>query len=271
MNPPRRKKRVLLTGAAGYVGGLVRSHLADTYDWLLTDRTPPPADARGLTFRPADIADLEALRPLCRGVDAVVHLAATADMHAAWEELLPSNIVGTYNILQAAAEAGCRRVLFASSIHVVDGVAGDAIATPEAPVSPLTLYGASKVWGEAAAACYARQKGLSVLCLRIGWVTPRNGPHIIPGMKNLEDVITHEDLVRLIAAALDAPDDVRFGIFYGVSDNRPNRYDIRNARELLGYRPQDDAFALAKGNYSAIGRHWAKRAVRKARKVLDIK
>jgi nucleoside-diphosphate-sugar epimerase len=270
MNPPRRKLRVLLTGAAGYIGGLVVSHLSDSYEWILTDRKPP-ADARGLPFRPADIADLDALRPLCRGMDAVLHLAATPDMNAAWEELLPSNIVGTYNILQAAAEAGCRRVVFASSIHVVDGNEGDAVSTPGAPVAPLTLYGASKAWGEAAAAFFARQKGLSVLCLRIGWVTPRDGPHIVPGMKNLEDVITHEDLIRLIAAALDAPGEVRFGIFYGVSDNRPNRYDIRNARERLGYEPQDDAFVLAEGNYSAIGRHWAKRAVRKARKVLHIK
>ena len=261
---------MLLTGAAGYIGGLIISHLADAYEWTLTDRKKP-ADARGLPFRPADIADPDALRPLCRGAEAIVHLAATADMHAVWDELLPSNIIGIHNVLQAAAEAGCRRVVFASSIHVVDGHESKVPLSTGAPVFPLTLYGASKAWGEAAGAYYARQKGLSVLCLRIGWVTPRNGPHIVPGAPNLEDVITHEDLIRLMAAALDAPEEVRFGIFYGVSDNHPERFDIRNARELLGYQPQDDAFALAGRNYSAIGRHWAKRAVRKARKVLSRK
>jgi uronate dehydrogenase len=268
MNPPVEKRRLLLTGAAGYIGGLITSHLSEKYEWLLTDQRRP-ADARGLRFLPADITDLNALRPLCKGSETVVHLAGMADLKAGWEEILPPNIIGVHNILQAAGEAGCQRVILASSIHVMDGYPEGIEVRTDMAVSPLTLYGASKAWGEALAACYAQQKNLSVLCLRIGWVTPRDGRHVVPGVPHLEDVITHEDLLRLITAAIEAPKAVRYGIFHGTSGNHPSRWDIRNARELLHYEPRDDAFALAKQNYPAIARHWGRRAVRKARKVIE--
>jgi nucleoside-diphosphate-sugar epimerase len=260
----------LVTGAAGYIGGLITSHLTERYEWILTDRIRP-ADTRGLRFIPAEISDLNALRPLCKGSEIIVHLAGMADLKAVWEEILPPNIIGVYNILQAAGEAGCKRVIFASSIHVVDGYAEEVDVRPDMPVSPLTLYGASKAWGEALAACYARQEKLSVLCLRIGWVTHRNGRHLVPGIPHLEDVITHEDLLRLITAAIEAPEEVRFGIFHGISDNHPKRLDIRNAREILHYEPQDDAFVLARKNYPAIVRQSGRRVVRKVRKVMNRK
>jgi NAD(P)-dependent dehydrogenase (short-subunit alcohol dehydrogenase family) len=270
MKPQAERRRVLLTGAAGYIGGLITSHLSEKYEWILTDRRRP-ADTRGLRFMPADITDLNALRPICRGSGSIVHLAGMADRNAVWEDLLPPNIVGVYNILQAASEAGCKRVIFASSIHVVDGYAEGLEVRPDMPVSPLTLYGASKAWGEALAAFYAKQQNLSVLCLRIGWVSPRNGRHLVPGIPHLEDVITHEDLLRLVTAGIEASEEVRFGIFHGISDNHPKRLDIRNARELLHYEPHDDAFALARKNYSAIGRRLGRRAVGKLRKVMDRK
>ncbi|MBN2083947.1 MAG: NAD(P)-dependent oxidoreductase [Anaerolineales bacterium] len=268
MKPQVEKKRVLLTGAAGYIGGLIASRLSEQYEWILTDRKRP-ADTRGLRFMPADISDLNALQPVCRGSEIIVHLAGMADLKADWDALLPPNIIGAYNILQAACEAGCKRVIFASSIHVVDGYAEELEVRPDMPVAPLTLYGASKAWGEALAAYYARQKNLSVFCLRIGWVTPRNGRHLVPGVPHLEDMITHEDLLRLITAGIEAPDAVRFGIFHGISDNHPKRWDLRNARELLHYEPRDDAFILARRNYSAIGRQLGRRVVRKVRKVID--
>jgi nucleoside-diphosphate-sugar epimerase len=270
MKPQDEKRRVLLTGAAGYIGRLITFHLSEKYDWLLTDLRRP-ADTRGLRFVLADITDLNALRPVCKGAETVVHLAGMPDLKAAWEHLLPPNIIGVYNILQAASEAGCRRVILASSIHVVDGYPAECDVRPDMAVSPLTLYGASKACGEALAACFTQQNNLSVLCLRIGWVSPRNGQHLVPGIPHLEDVITHEDLLRLVLAGIEAPKELRFGIFHGISDNHPKRLDIRNARELLHYEPRDDAFALAKLNFPAMGRHWGKRAVRKIRKVIGRK
>ena len=262
--------RVLLTGAAGHIGGLIIAHLADRYDWILTD-LQPPADTRGLPFVPADITDLAALRTLCKEAEVIIHLAAMANPDAAWQDLLQPNIVGIYNLFQAASEAGCRRIIFASSLHTVDGYPRDIQIRADMPVSPLTLYGATKAWGEAVAAFYAHQKNLPTICLRIGWVMPRNDRRIVPGAPHLDVVLTHDDLIQLITASIDAPDNLRFGIFHGISNNRWKRLDISNARELLKYEPQDDAFVLAKRNYPAIMRQWSGRVKRVLQSVVSRK
>src|SRR5262249_13354954 len=112
------RSKVLLTGAAGRIGSFLTRHLADRYDFFLTD-VRRPADSYGCPFVTADISDLAAMQALCRDIDTVVHLAADPSTAAAWESLLPRNVVGVQNIFQAAYEAGCRRVIFASSVNAV--------------------------------------------------------------------------------------------------------------------------------------------------------
>lgn len=261
-------KKVLLTGAAGYIGQLLIKHLAHLYDFALTD-IRQPANVRGFPFLPADITDLDALRPLCQGIDTVVHLAAASRPNATWEQLLPNNLIGVYNIFQAASEGGCRRVIFPSSIHVVDGYPKDVQVNPHMPVRPLTLYGATKAGGEAMASFYAHQKNLSAICLRIGWVMPRNDHRLRPDFPHLDLVLTHEDLLRLAVASIDAPDDLRFGIFQGISNNRWKRLDMSNTQGLLKYEPQDDAFELAKRNYPAALRRWSGRVRRAVKRRME--
>ena len=113
------------------------------------------------------------------------------------------------------------------------------------PVRPFNLYGATKAWGEAVACYYADQRGLSAICLRIGWVRRRDSPDLRPDHPYLSFVLTYEDLGQLVEKSIQAPDTLRFGIFHGVSNNRWKRLDISDARTVLGYEPQDDAFALA--------------------------
>jgi nucleoside-diphosphate-sugar epimerase len=113
------------------------------------------------------------------------------------------------------------------------------------PVRPLNLYGASKAWGEAVACFYADQKNISAICLRFGWVVERESKHIRLDHPYLDIALTYHDLARLVAASIDAPDELRFGVFHGVSNNRWKRLDISDARRLLGYEPEDDAFAIA--------------------------
>lgn len=238
------KRTVLITGAAGRIGSSLTRDLAGRYDLSLTD-VRPPADAHGFPFAEADIADQEAMRRLCQGVDTIIHLAADPSMEATWESLLPRNIVGLYNIFQAAHEAGCRRVIFASSVNAVFGYPKDVQVRTDMPVRPLNLYGASKAWGEAAACFYADQRSLSAICLRFGWVIERDSAAIRPDHPYLDIALTYEDLTRLMIASIDAPDTLRFGIFHGVSNNRWKRLDISDARALLGYAPEDDVFALA--------------------------
>jgi nucleoside-diphosphate-sugar epimerase len=238
------KQTVLITGAAGRIGSSLTRDLAGRYDLSLTD-VRSPDDTGGFPFVEADIADLEAMHRLCQGVDTVVHLAADPSMEATWESLLPRNLVGLYNIFQAAHEAGCRRVIFASSVNAVFGYPKDVQVRTDMPVRPLNLYGASKAWGEAVACFYADQRSLSAICLRFGWVVERDSDAIRPDHPYLDIALTYDDLTRLVVASIDAPDTLSFGVFHGVSNNRWKRLDISDARAILGYAPEDDAFALA--------------------------
>jgi nucleoside-diphosphate-sugar epimerase len=238
------RSKVLITGAAGRIGSFLTRHLADQYDFVLTD-VRPPDDTYGFPFVTADISDLTAMQALCRDIDTVVHLAADPSTAATWESLLPRNIVGVQNIFQAAHEANCRRVIFASSVNAVAGYPREVQVHTSMPVRPLNLYGASKVWGEAVACFYADQRGLAAICLRFGWVIARDSQHLRPDHPLLSMALTYEDLSKLVVASIEAPDSLRFGIFHGVSNNRWKRLDISDARSLLGYAPEDDAFVLA--------------------------
>lgn len=237
-------RKVLLTGASGNIGSFFRTTYADRYDFVLTD-VRPPKDAPDQPFTQADLSDFDAIRTLCDGVDTVVHLGADPRMEAPWESLLPSNVIGLYNVFESARQAGCRRVIFASSINAVWGYPPELQLRTDEPVNPANLYGATKCWGEAVARVYSNAHSLSSLCLRFGAVQPRTSEIITVGNEWLDIVLTYEDCVRLIAAAVDAPDDLKFGIFNGISNNRYKRMDLRDTCAILGYDPQDDAFVLA--------------------------
>jgi len=234
--------KILITGAAGRIGTLLTGHLKDRYDLVLTDICQPEG-SHNFPFIKADITDPVAMRSACEGVDIVLHLAADPRVDAPWESLLPNNVIGAYNIFQAAYEAGCRRIIFASSINTVSGYPAEVRVSTDAPVRPPNLYGVSKVWGEALARFYADTKGLSCICLRFGWAL--STAEIGLANAELHHVLTHGDLVRLVAASIEAPADLRFGVFHGVSNNRRIQFDISGACEVLGYTPQDDAFTLA--------------------------
>jgi nucleoside-diphosphate-sugar epimerase len=237
-------KRVLVTGADGLVGGIVMNRLHDRYD------------LRPLTHEEVDIADAAALRAHVEGIDAVVHLAAAAAVDSTWETVLPANVVGVRNVYEAARAAGVGLVVFASSNHAVgmyqrDGsLWTDDPARPrridaDDPVRPASLYGASKAWGEALGRFYAETTELRVICLRIGWVTeddrvPNSGPDATLDERRARGMwLSHADCASLVAAALDAPGVVRWGIVYGVSNNPGRWFDLEAGRRLLGWEPRD--------------------------------
>jgi len=238
------RPKVLITGAAGRIGSFITPRLAERYDLALTDLRAPD-ETHGLPFVAADIADAQAIAPLFGGVDTVVHLAADPRVHADWDSLMPRNIVGVQNVFAAAHAAGCRRVVFASSINAVSGYPRDMQVHTSMPVRPPNLYGATKAWGEALACYYADQLGLSAICLRFGWVIARDSEQLRANPKFLDRMLTYDDLTRLVQASIAAPDTLRFGIYHGLSNNRWKWLDINDARIELGYAPEDDAFDLA--------------------------
>lgn len=239
------RRRVLLTGAAGRLGSVLAPGLADRYDLRLTDvdnEELRALSAYGATI-PADLTDLDAAKALCSGMDTVVHLAATADPSAAWDVLLPANIVTTYNVMVAAVNASCRRVVYASSIHAVSGYPPDVQVKTAEPVNPGNLYGVTKCFGEALGRYLAEQEGVSVIAIRIGAAQPLNLLRAAGCAPLLDVFLSDRDLAQLVERCIEAS-GVRWAIAHGLSDNRFKRLDLTDTRALLDYQPGDDAAEL---------------------------
>ena len=226
--------RVVITGAAGRIGRLLAPRLEAHAELVLVDVAPNGDGAPGHVC--LDVCDQEPLSRICKGADALIHLAGEPAVRAPWEALERPNITGLVATFQAAHEAGVPKVIFASTNHVT-GMYDRDRAWPlsvDQAIRPDSLYGATKAFGEAVGRYYADEHEMSVICIRIGWVLEK--PH--------NDVarmmwLSPDDLARLVLGALHS--DVRFGIYYGVSNNRMRHWCIDNAREELGYEPQDDA------------------------------
>jgi len=236
-----KRRRVLVTGAAGKIGSYFAEHASDEYDLRLmvmgSEEGIEPLRAHGEVVT-ASLDDLRRMKEICKGVDTVLHLAASADPETKWNDLLSNNIIGTYNAIVAARAAGCRRVIFASSIHAVSGYPGDMQVKTSEPVNPGDLYGVSKCFGEAMGRYMAEQEGLSVIVLRIGaFQAPEN---VHRGTIEAMDMFcSKRDLQQLICKCIDV-ESLRWAVFHAVSNNRFKRMDISDARELVGYEPQDD-------------------------------
>jgi len=172
-----------------------------------------------------------------------VHLAADPSPEADfYGSLLENNIKGTYNIFRAAADQGCRRVVFASSVHAVVGYPPDISIPTGASVRPMNMYGVSKCFGEAVAACFAHDGALSTIAIRIGaydadWLRPS------PTRETMSAFLSHRDMNQMLRRCVDV-DGVRFAIVHAISNNRIKRLDLSSTREQLGYAPEDDAFAI---------------------------
>lgn len=239
--PKSRRRKVLVTGAAGNIGSYFAKNAGRRYELRLMVRDD--SEARKIAqygeVVQADLADLNQLKNICRGIDTVVHLAADPDAGASWDSLLPANIIGTYNMLVAAKAARCRRLIYASSIHAISGYPADVQVKAADPVNPGDLYGVSKCFGEAMCRYMAEQEGLSTIALRIGAFQPRESAQHEQSLSMLDAWVSRRDLNQLIERCIDV-DDLQFAIFHGLSDNRFKRMDISNARELVGYAPQDD-------------------------------
>jgi putative NADH-flavin reductase len=236
-----RKRKVLVTGAAGRIGSYFAEHSQDKYELRLMVQTLE--DARTIEkygeVVQADLEDLERMKEICEGMDTVVHMAADPSPSATWESLLHANIIGTYNTFVAAKAAGCRRVIYASSIHAVSGYPADVQVKTTEPVNPGDLYGVSKCFGEALGRYMAEKEGLSVIALRIGAFQPLEAAQKEEGYSMMDAFVSHRDLNQLIQKSIDV-ENVQFAVLHGISDNRFKRLDISDARELVGYDPQDD-------------------------------
>jgi nucleoside-diphosphate-sugar epimerase len=228
---------ILITGAAGGVGTLMRPRLARPGRTLrLLDLAPlDPAAGPGEEGVRDSVTDLNAMIRACTGVDAVVHLGGIS-LEAPWARIIDVNINGTYTVFEAARRAGVPRVVFASSNHAVGFHTPDEFPLPEAVVPfPDTYYGVSKVAGEAIGALYAKRYGMDVISIRIlsCFEKPRT-------QRMLSTWLSPDDCARLLEACLSA-EKPGYRVVYGVSANTRGGWVSLDEARALGYEPKDDS------------------------------
>jgi len=221
---------VLITGAAGGIGTRMRRLLKGVYPNIrLSDLKPPIDLSSDERFVQADLADMAQVERAVMGVEGIVHLGGFS-VEGPWETILNSNIIGCYNLFEAARRQGVERIVFASSNHAVGFYPRRRRIGIDAAVRPDSRYGVSKAFGEAIAALYAFKHGLRVTSIRIG-----NFGDVPVDRRRLSIWIAPEDLAQLIRIGLEHP-NIRCEIFYGTSDNARGWWDNSSAFRF-GYRP----------------------------------
>jgi uronate dehydrogenase len=231
----------LVTGASGRIGREFAGSAEPDLRLLRADlRDHDPGHRH--PFVELDVTQPAACRDACRGVDAVVHLAADPSPAADFRSsVLPLNIVGTYNMVEAALTAGVGRFVFASSIQAVEGYPPDYQMREEDPPRPPNDYGVGKAFGEALCAAAALRGSTTFVAVRIGnYQEERPSPDAHPLGK--ASWVSPRDTVQLLTLAVTAPVD-GYGVAHGVSDNAMKRLAVDATRHRLGYQPRDDAFA----------------------------
>lgn len=225
-----KAERVLLTGAAGGIGTSLRTLLKGVYRELrLSDIVEPRGLGKDENFVAADLADMAAVEKVVKGVEGIIHLGGVS-IEKPWDMIHRANIVGCYNLFEAARKHGVKRVVFASSNHAIGFYRRRRRIGTEAPVRPDSRYGVSKVFGEALGALYADKYGLRVLCIRIGNLADKPAD-----MRRMSIWISPADLVQLIRIGLEHP-DLAYEVVYGASDNARSWWD-NAAAFRLGYKP----------------------------------
>ena len=246
------KKKVLITGGSGLIGGLVLKNLGHKYDFSALNRRA----IEGVPCHRADISDFDAILPAFEGIDTVVHLSAYTEDVYEWEGTERVNIRGTYNVYEAVRIHGVKRVIFASSGGTMLGYELESpyteiaaaeydkipkvwpLLTHEMPVRPNSLCYVSKVFGEVLGRMYSDQHGISVLNIRFGAVLADDKPQM---RRHYPGYLSQADAVQMVERCIDAPESVRYDIFEAMSDNRWRWRDISHSQKVLGYAPTGSA------------------------------
>ena len=235
-----RSISVMVTGSAGRVGGEACKALAAAGHRVRGyDVAPSPSAPEAVI---GSLTDTCKLRESMAGIEVLIHCAAVPDEDDFVTRLLPNNVVGLYNVLEAARVAGVKRVMLASTGQVVMGHEGPWPITPEMSYSPRNWYGSAKVLAEVAGQVYAHVHGMSVVIVRLGWC-PRDNRHarMLASDEAGQDVyLSPADAGRFFRCAVETQPDIRYCIVFVTS--RPLRralYDISSAERWFGYMPLD--------------------------------
>ncbi|MFE8643810.1 NAD-dependent epimerase/dehydratase family protein [Sphingomonas sp. NCPPB 2930] len=229
----RKLRRLLLTGAAGGLGVELRERLRPFAETLRLSDIARLAPAQGPHEEvvACDLADKQAVHALVEGCDAIVHLGGVS-VERPFEEILEANIRGTFHLYEAARRHGVRRVVFASSNHVVGFHRQTETLDAHCPRRPDGYYGLSKSYGEDLAQFYFDRYGIQTVSIRIGSSFPEPRDR-----RMMSTWLSYRDLTELVRCCLFAP-DVGHTVVYGASANRDVWWD-NHAAAHLGWTPQD--------------------------------
>jgi uronate dehydrogenase len=231
-------KKIILTGAAGRLGSHLRESLSKLADELVSSDLVEDIGKLypGESYVKADLTNLEQITALLKGADMVVHFGAYAD-EGSFDTIVGPNIIGAYNIWQAAYQNGVRRVVYASSIHAVGMHSKMDFIGTDAPHKPDTFYGLAKCFSEDLASMYWDKCGVESVCMRILSCAQ------VTNARALGTWLSYDDLIHLVEQSISTP-TTGFTVVYGVSNN--DRVTVDNAKaSFLGYRPKDNAEQFA--------------------------
>ena len=237
-------KKLVLTGAAGALGSKLRAPLAAMCDEFVSSDLAESLPDLGAneTYVKADVSDLAAMEALLKDATMVIHFGAIAD-EAPWDDILQSNIIGAYNVWEAAYRNGVKRVVYASSVHAVGMHPKTDTIGLDVPHRPDTYYGLAKCFAEDLASLYWDKRGIESVCLRIFSAAPPSNARAIGTW------LSTGDLIHLVERAVDSQ-VVGFTKVYGISNNDRAVVDNTKAGHL-GYRPKDNAEEFAKKVFAA--------------------
>lgn len=229
-----RYNRLLITGAAGMLGSVMRKELTDVAKITRVTGLQDITDLASHEEQFAcDLADKDAVMELTKDVDAVVHMGGVS-REAAFDDILHSNIVGFYNLYEACRLNGVKRVVWASSVHAVGFYPTTEVIDTDAPLRPDSNYGVSKAFGEALAQYYWDKYQLESVSVRIYSSFPKPADR-----RHLNTYLSFRDCVECFRRSLLAP-VVKHSIIFGVSDNKVKFTDNRKAAHI-GFHPQDSS------------------------------
>jgi uronate dehydrogenase len=237
-------KKLVLTGAAGALGSRLRAPLAAMCDTFVSSDLVDSVEnlAANEIYITADLSDLAQIEALLKDADMVIHFGAIGD-EAPWDAILQSNIIGAYNVWEAAYRNGVKRVVYASSVHAVGmHLKTDTIGL-DAPHRPDTYYGLAKCFAEDLASLYWDKRGIEAVCMRIfSAAAPTNA-------RAIGTWLSYDDLIHLVQRSIDSP-VVGFTTVYGISNNDRAVVDNTKAGHL-GFKPKDNAEDFAKDVFAA--------------------
>ena len=249
-------QNILVTGSSGLIGGIIQEKI-HSFNLIGLDKVSS-------NYPKTIISDLSNLTELNKimttnNIETVIHLAADGSVKGNWYSNKLNNIEGTWNIFEASRLSGVKKIIFASTNHVIgmfendypyneivqgnyNNLKSDYVHIKEDyPIRPDSLYGTSKAFGENLGRYYYENYNLRVACLRIGSVIKNNNPSIANNSNRIFSTwCSHDDIAGLIKACIKS-NNITFNIFFGVSNNKWRIWDIVNQKKVLNFTPKSNA------------------------------